>query len=265
MHVHIFIDESGTFGAIGSGRSSISVQGALILASHRLPKLFRKYTRLRANLPKRKGEVKGSLLNEAQVAAVIDLLRRNEGIFCASMIDTGEHTGEEVEKHRQDGVKALAANPVNGHPEELRANVAELQRRMSAFSHQLYCQMMVTLDLLHRVLEESILYHCQRHPKELTEFHWVVDAKAKGHVTDWEDWWANTLVVWLQAMSLRQPANMLLSGDYRHFRRFMFESVPDYFRGVAPRAVGGPSPGFDLQRIFRESFRFSSAPEPGLE
>lgn len=265
MSVHIFLDESGTFGAIGSGQSSISVQGALILASHRLPKLFRNYARLRTNLPKSKGEVKGSLLNEAQVAAVIDLLRRNEGIFCASMIDTGEHTSEEVEKHRKDGLQALAANLTNGQPDELRANVIGLQRRMATFSPQLYCQMMVTLDLLHRVLEETILYHCQRHPKELAEFHWIVDAKAKGHVTDWEDWWANTLVVWLQAISLKRPANMLRGGDYRHFRRFMFDSVPEYLQGVAPDVVAGESPGFDLQLIFRESFRFSSDPEPGLE
>ena len=263
--MHIFLDESGTFGAIGSGQSSISVQGALILASHRLPKLFKIYKRLRANLPKRRGEVKGSLLNEAQIASVIDLLRRNEGIFCASMIDTGEHTGEEVEKHRQDGIHALAANLTNGHPEELRANIADLQRRMRTFSPQLYCQLTVTLDLLHRVLEEAILYHCQRHPKELAEFHWVADAKAKGAVTDWEDWWANTLVVWLQALSLKRPANMLRSGDYRHFRRFMSDNVPAYLQGVAPEVEGGESPGFDLQLIFRESFRFSSDPEPGLE
>jgi hypothetical protein len=181
------------------------------------------------------------------------------------MIDTGEHTADDVERHRQDGIQAIAANLTNGHTEELRANVANLQRRMGAFSPQLYCQMMVTLDLLHRVLEETILYHCQRNPKELAEFHWVVDAKAKGLITDWEDWWANTLIIWLQAMSLKRPANMLRSGDYRHFRRFMFDSVPEYLQGVAPKVAPGESPGFDLQLIFRESFRFSSDPEPGLE
>ncbi len=58
---------------------------------------------------------------------------------------------------------------------------------------------------------------------------------------------------------------MLRSGDYRHFRRFMFDSAPEYLKEVAPNVSGGESPGFDLQLIFRESFRFSSDPEPGLE
>ncbi len=62
--MHIYLDESGSFGAIGSGKPSISVQGALVLASHRIPKLFAKYQRIRVSLPKRKREVKGSLLNE---------------------------------------------------------------------------------------------------------------------------------------------------------------------------------------------------------
>ncbi len=181
------------------------------------------------------------------------------------MIDTGDHTVEEVESHRQDGIGAIAANLTQGHTEELRANVSKLQLRMAAFSRPLYCQMMVTLDLLHHVLGETILYHCQRNPKELAAFHWIVDAKGAGLVTDWEDWWSNTLIVWLQAMSIKRPSNMLRGGDYRHFQRFMFDSVPEYLQGVAPKVVSGESPGFDLQLLFRESFRFSNSPEPGLE
>ena len=89
--LHIFIDESGTFTGMGANTPAVSTLGALIIATHRLPKLFSKYARLRANLSKRKGEVKGSLLNEAQVAAVIEILRKNGAIFCASMIDLACH------------------------------------------------------------------------------------------------------------------------------------------------------------------------------
>lgn len=77
--LHIFIDESGTFTGIGADTPAVSTLGALILTSHRPPQLFSKYKWLRANFPKRKGEVKGSLLNEAQVAAVVELGSRLNG------------------------------------------------------------------------------------------------------------------------------------------------------------------------------------------
>ena len=53
--MHIFIDESGTFTGFGAGKPAVSTLGALIIATHRLPQLFSKYARIRANLPKRKG------------------------------------------------------------------------------------------------------------------------------------------------------------------------------------------------------------------
>lgn len=264
--LHIFIDESGTFTGVGADAPAVSVLGALILTSHSLPKLFRRYIRLRTNLPKnRKGEVKGSKLNEAQVAAVVELLRRNGAIFCASMIDLAAHTQEDIAGHRQRRSASLAANLTDGHTQELRDSVAALQDRMAGFSDQLYVQGAVIIDLLYRVMQDMIVYHCQRFPKELAKFHWVVDAKDSTIVTDWEDWWSETLVIWLQAMSLERPGAMLPGGDYRHFRRFIFDELPAYLRDVAPPADRTHGAGVDLQLMYRESFRFSSEPEPGLE
>ena len=119
--------------------------------------------------------------------------------------------------------------------------------------------------LLHKMMEEMILYHCQRNPKEQAEFHWVVDAKDKGLVTDWEDWWSKTLVIWLQAASIDKPAQMLPGGDYRHFKRFFLTELPAYLQPVAPKVRTGVAAGLDLQMMYRESFRFSSEPELGLE
>ena len=229
--MHIFIDELGAFSGTGNSEPAISTLGALVLPSHRLPKLFKRYNRLRLSLPKRNGEVKGSLLNEAQISKVIGLLRINEAIFCSSMIDMADHSPEDIERHRTDGVEALARNLTDGHTPELRANVAQLQQRMKAFSPPLYAQMMVTLDLLHRVMEEMVGFHCQRNPKELESFHWIVDAKQQGHVSDWEEWWSNTLVVWLQSMSIKRPGALFKFGDYRHFQRFFLDEVPEYLHG----------------------------------
>ncbi len=264
--MHIFIDESGTFTGVGADAPAVSTLGALILASHRLPKLFRKYERLRVNFPKNsKGEVKGSKLDEAQVAAVVELLWKNGAIFCASMIDLAGHTVEEIAAHRERRGASLAANLTDGHTRELRSGIAALQDRMARFSNQLYVQGVVTIDLLNRVMQDMIVYHCQRFPKELAEFHWVIDAKDSAVVTDWEDWWSKTLVIWLQAMSLERPGAMLPGGDYRHFRRFIFDELPAYLRDVAPLGDRTYGAGVDLQLMYGESFRFSSEPEPGLE
>lgn len=263
--MHIFIDESGTFTGTGAKQPAVSVIGALVVASHRLPRLFEKYANLRLALPKRKGEVKGSQLDEKQVAAVVELLRKNGALFFASMIDLASHTAEEIAKHRVQRTASLSANLTDKHSKELRDGVADLQRRLAGFPEQLYVQSVVMTDLLYQITDEMIVYHCQRFPKELQEFHWIVDAKNPSAVTDWEDWWSSTIIIWLQSMSLAQPGSFLPGGDYRHFRRFMMNGLPDYVRDANPRAGRNPAMVIDLQKMYRESFSFSSDPEPGLE
>ena len=263
--MHIFIDESGTFSGVGANAPAVSTLGALILASHRLPKLFKNFEKIRANLPKRKGEVKGSLLNEVQIATVVELLRKNGAIFCASMIDLAGHTIEDIANHRDRRIAGLELNLTDGHTQELRDSIASLQQRMTGFSDQLYVQGVVMIELLYRIMQDMIVYHCQRFPKELAEFHWVVDAKDPAVVTDWEDWWSNTLVIWLQAMSIEKPGVMLPGGDYRHFQRFILAELPAYLRDAVPPGDRTQGAGIDLQLMYRESFRFSSDPELGLE
>ncbi|MEH6807883.1 MAG: hypothetical protein V7651_03470 [Hyphomonas oceanitis] len=263
--LYIFIDESGTFSGIGNPEPSVSTLGALIICSYKMPKLYKAYGKLRETLPKKGGEVKGSLLNEEQCSAVLAMLRQHEAIFCSSMIDMADHSLADVERHRTSGIAALARNLTNGHTPELRANVSSLQMRMKNFPPQLYAQMIVTIDLLHRVMEEMIGYHSQRNPKELSSFHWVIDAKQKGLISDWEDWWSNMIVVWLQAVSIKRPGMLLKVGDYRHFERFFMNEVPEYLSEVVPPASDKRATGVDLQKMFREHFTFSSEALPGLE
>ena len=263
--MHIFIDESGTFTGFGASKPAVSTLGALIIATHRLPQLFKKYERIRANLPKRKGEVKGSMLKESQVASVVEILRVNGAIFCASMIDLADHTPQDIARHRTRRSTSLSANLTDGHTRELRDSIADLQQRMAGFSDQLYVQGTVMIELLNQVMQDMIVYHCQRFPKELGAFHWVVDAKDPKVITNWEDWWSKTLIIWLQAMSLQKPGALLPGGDYRYFRRFIMNELPEYLRDVAPQGDRTYGAGVDLQMMYRESFRFSSDPEPGLE
>jgi hypothetical protein len=71
--MHIFIDETGSFGGIGQF-PSVSLIGALIIPDARLASLEKQYNKLRADFPKDdNGEVKGRLLNEAQVASAVPI------------------------------------------------------------------------------------------------------------------------------------------------------------------------------------------------
>ncbi len=264
--MHIFIDESGNFSGTGGEDSAVSVIGALTFETARLPRIFQKYERLRAKLPKNtSGEVKGSGLSEAQVASVVELLRRNGAIFHAAMIDMADHEAADIAAHRAKRIESLGANLTEEHKPELHAAIADLQGRMAQFSDPLYAQMVLTIDLLRDVMEEIVNYHAQRNPKELAEFHWVVDAKQPKGITDWEDWWHKTIVIWLQALALERPGAFLAEADFTHFQRFRMDVLPAYLaEEVRKRGLRSTS-GIDLHRLFTESFRFSSGIEPGLE
>ena len=106
------------------------------------------------------------------------------------------------------------------------------------------------------------MFYSQRRPEELGVFHWVVDAKDRERVTDWEDWWSYVVMPIIQSKSLRKPMGYFAEGDYSYFERFeaTLENHPK------PHANDPSSKeATDLRKVITESFRFSSDPEPGLE
>ena len=181
------------------------------------------------------------------------------------MIDLADHTPQDINQHRMSRSNSLTANLTNGHTQELRNDIAGLKQRMEGFSDQLYIQSALIIDLLYEIMQDMIVYHCQRFPKELGVFNWVIDAKDPTVVTNWEDWWSKTVVIWLQAVSLQKPGAMLPGGDYRYFSRFIMKELPEYLQSIAPPVDLNLGAGINLQMMYRESFRFSSDPEPGLE
>lgn len=264
--MHIFIDESGTFTGVGSAVPSVSVVGALVLPSHKLPQIVSRYAKLRQHFPKSpRGEVKGSRLSELQVGAVMELLRKNGALFFAAIIDLAPHTLDEIEEHRAALAAGLTRNLTDQHTEELRAGIEQLQGRLLRFPYQLFVQGAMQVALLNRVIQDASNFFCQRWPQELGAFHWVVDAKNPAAITDWEEWWSVTLAIWLQAMTINQPAQMLPGGDYRYLQRFTLAELPEYLRQHVPRANQRDVPGLNLGLLLEESFRFSSDPEAGLE
>lgn len=260
--VHIFIDESGTFAASSEGAHSVSLVGALIVPDYRLARVEKKYAVLREDLPKQDGEVKGRLLSESEIDRVVSMLTNNEVLFEVSAIDMGIHGDADIADHKKRQEHALTARLTEDHHPNVREGIFQLRRRLERMPHQLYVQSTVTFELIARVIQHATLYYCQRHPRELAAFHWVIDGKAKDRVTDWEDWWSYVVRPLLQSKSLRKPMMMLAEGDYSHFTRFQ-TTIGDYLRPYISEPTDDEA--LDLNKLMTESIRFSSKPEPGLE
>lgn len=260
--MHIFIDESGLFVPATPGSSAISMVGALIVPEHKLRKLFTRYSRLRQNLPKSgTGEVKGSRLSEIEVSAVIDLLFKNSCIFEAVVMDMGWESQEGIIRHRDGQAERITAHLTPEHQPELIKGVRAWRQTLEHMQPQLYAQSAATFELLSGILERVPLYYVQRWPVDLTDFHWHIDGKEVFKLTSAEAWWSETMLPMLQSKSLRKPMLALEGADYSYFDAKYRMETPEHLRthGFSEES------GINLRRLMKDSFRFSSDAEPGLE
>lgn len=260
--MYIFIDESGSFCPVPSASSSASVVGALVVPSHKLDHLLARYERLRQGLKKdRSGEVKGKLLGEADVIKVCDLLYKNNCIFEAVAIDMAWETQKGIEAHVAGQSEAITKHLTPEHQPGMIEGVWAWRRSLESMPLPLYVQSTVTFEVLAAVIAHAPLYYAQRSPKELADFHWVVDGKDVNKVTSAEKWWSDTMLPMLQSRSQREPFPAVEGADFSAFDRKFLMETPDYLK-----AHGfDENLGIDLRRLMKDSFRFSSAPEPGLE
>lgn len=245
--MHIFIDESGSF--TGYHAHSISVVGALAIPDSKLDFIKKKYAKIRARLSLEKGEVKGRLLNEKQVAEVVTMLARNEVLFEIAVADLGFHTESNVTKYKKQHAEGMLAR-VDRFSAPDRQQVEEACHQMSKTSLQLYLQSVVTFEVIHTVINHAPLYFAQRVPQELATFTWIVDGKEPTKVTNWEMWWSWYVCGAVATMSKRRPGTLLEGADYSFYDRF--------------RKTEGDMEGVDAHLLLAD-LRFSAAAEPGLE
>jgi hypothetical protein len=185
--LHIFVDESGSF--TGYHERSLSAVGALAIPSGRLGFIQKKYAKIRNRLPTEKGEVKGRLLNEQQVAEVVTMLSRNNVLFEITVADLGFHDEAEVGRYKQQHLDGMLAR-VDRFADPDRQLVGETCRQISRTSIPLYLQAITTFELLHTLINHVPLYFVQREPHELATFEWIIDGKEPTKVTNWEMWWS---------------------------------------------------------------------------
>ena len=246
--MHVFIDESGTF--TGYHDCSVSVVGALAIPNGKLGTIRTKYARLRTQLPTKNGEVKGSLLNEQQVDAVIALLARNDAIFEITALDLGFHKETDLVVRKKQHADEMQARSIRSRPPH-DALVKQTGHDIKSISLPLYLQAITTFYTLQNIIHHVPLYFAQRQPRELATFTWVVDGKdpcrkrpagkngGRGYASGA-----------LASMSKRRPAPVMEGADYSFYDRF--------------HGSDGASEGIDLSLLLAD-LRFSSAVEPELE
>ncbi len=259
--MHIFIDESGTF-APTEGKHSVSLVAALVFSDRGLTRFEREYAALRKHLPKDNGEVKGKLLSELQVRKVTRLIRRSGCLLEIIVMDSAFHTAQEVERHKKVQAEKLTENLTDEHHKNTHVAVWGLRSRLEALAPQLYLQSLAMTELIYTVLYNASIYFAFRSPPELGEYHWTMDAKGRGRITDWEDWWSKIIMPVTQARTLREPFVRVRGGDFSYQDKFLTEP----YEYLIPSIDSSSAEEFlDLRPILTNDLRFSSDAEHCLE
>jgi len=261
--MHIFIDETGNFLPTANGPKP-SFVGALIIPDFKLAEVFSRYEKIRRQLPKKGNEVKGSGLNPKQVAAVVEMLRRNNVLFHCTGIEMSIHTAAGIEIQRAKQADALTANLTDEHHPNFRAQILEIRDYLESLTPQLYVQTQVLFHLLRDTIEHCMMYWSQRHPQELGKLAWVVDAKGdKNKPTNWEKWWSLLILPWMQNETMNRPFGIPSFGDFSHAKHYELE-LSAFMRAHTTEPEKAAA-SFDIKKLLTENLTFDGTNNYGLE
>lgn len=217
----IYIDESGNFEFKQFQRPSVSCVGALIIPDCHHLQIMQDYEKIRQDFPKDKGEVKGRLLNENQIARIIHFLGTNDVLYEVNVVDMNRETFEGLQNHQNLQAAAIVRG-IHTFPAHLHNKLRSLQQELLGFSPQQYVQFNLQTSLLERVLHNATMYYVQRHPEELGQFQWIMDAKQSGKITPVEKWWRDVIEPFLAFSSKQNPIQYMIGEEYDRRRLFIF-------------------------------------------
>jgi hypothetical protein len=255
--VHIYIDESGIFRNPANRDNIMSCVSALVIPGSQREAIFEQFRDLLSTFPppSNSREIKGSELNEAQIAQVVELLLEYEVVLDTICIDLGLHTEDEITNFRTRQADNVIAFLTPEHQPTLIAEAHEQREYILRMPNQHFVQAFLTWSLIPRLFQKVTLYYAVRIPSELGEFNWVVDAKDI-KVTDFERSWSTVIHPIVYAHSLREPLVMVEGGDYSFFEKFRDD---DEERMAAIREEENLDEEIDalsMAKIFNESLTF---------
>jgi hypothetical protein len=256
--VKLFIDESGVF-VPAQSINSWSVCATLAAAEQAMPRIRNAIRNLRRRVGVG-GEVKLDRVDEAQLLAFLADLNDPGVVVFASAIDSGLNTRDDLEWHQHGQVsRILKSAPQMTYPEG-RAMVEDLADRIEKLSPQLYAQLLVHMDMIHRFLRRGTTYFAQWWPAALGSFEWRVDQKNKGQVeTTYETVVRDLTPAILQTRSMNEPMVFVIGENYSHMEKYIFtpDSFPEHLRSAMP--PGAKLDGVDVGKILTEDLRFADS------
>lgn len=254
--MNIYIDESGVFRRSQTKPHSISCVGAAIIPGRHQAKIERDFQALSKEWPRSEsGEIKGRLLNERHVADLCQLLASSHVLFEASVMDMNLSEDADIEHHKAMQANGMTANLTDDHHPNLVEEVWRIRQLLEQMPLQLYAQAVALTEVVCKAYQTGQLYFCQRYPGELARFRWVIDAKDKNRITDYEDWWQLSVMPLIESRSRRKPTIHLKGGDYSVFRRnFPSVPIPEHQRPIPDGSTGR---GDDLNAILGKEMEFA--------
>jgi hypothetical protein len=252
--MHIFIDESGIFANPAERDHTLSCVGALVVPEAQCDEILQCLRDLKSEWTGSSSEIKGSSLSEDQIRSLCQKLLRFDVMWDFEVIDLGLHSASQLREFQDVQCQKLTANLTSDHHPNVVRGLTERAKRFRALSNSLFVQGFLLTELVHRVIQQSTLFYCERRPEELGAFHWSVDAK-NARPTPYEELWNFTIVPFLESKSLTEPLLLMEGGNYDAMRRFYSSRVEWPTHIPVPDGEERVGPFFDPKKFMQQSFR----------
>ncbi|HEU0144138.1 MAG TPA: DUF3800 domain-containing protein [Nitrososphaera sp.] len=255
--MHIYIDESGIFRNPSNQQNIASCLAALVIPSSKKVKLLEEFSVISKSWPKDQGEIKGKLLDENQIRKTVELLQRYDALVEINAIDLGMHTEQDITSFKNNSTNIMFGWATPNHP--LKERLIEIAEAYKRTSNQLFVEEFLMLTLIPRIILHSVNYYARRIPKELTSFHWVIDAK-EIILTEFERAWSDVIFPSIEFQSKTEPFFKIEGGDYTYFDKFLTRDDK-----VLDKLVPGASlpkeeiAGLKLEELLGRSFKFQDS------
>lgn len=221
--MRIYIDEAGTF-IQPRTKPHFCLVLALIIPGASEAALFYEFLRLRDQWPRPRVEIKGSRLDESQVAQVAELLIRHGAIAEFYAVDMAAHPADVIEQLKRAQGHELTAHITDEHKPAIVEHFRKLAETLRRIPNQLFVQFFLTILLIFETLQTATLYFVQRIPSELGQFRWTIDRKDRT-ITEMEQLWTTLILPFSESRFNRQAFQRLQGADYSHFSKYQISST----------------------------------------
>jgi hypothetical protein len=254
----IFVDESGSFTIPAAGKRNLSCVGALIVPETTHNDLISGFVKLRDTWAGFRQEVKGSELNENQIAEVINLLLDEGCLFFVCATEMSLNSDVAIAEFQSKQAACITERISGAHHPLLRKQLFGLRQTFEKMPAQLFLQSVLLTDLIRKVIDQTGIHFAMQHPSELGAFRWFIDGKDKKK-TAYEIAWELMAAGFLQGKYIESPSIAVKEGDYTFFRQSFMDADqnwPDYL--PKPKQPHSSERGmiWNLKKVLYESLSF---------